>query len=307
MKLALVGCGAIARAQHVAALAGGTGFELVATVDPKATIPGFEGRHYADHSAMLAAEPEVEAVSVASPTGTHFPVARDALLAGRHVMLEKPPATTLGEIVELQRIAAEKGRVLVTSFHAQHNAAVERAREILAGHPPPASVSIEWREDFERWHGGQTWPWQPGGFGVFDPGINALSVLCHVMPTAEFLVQRARLRLPPGAATPALVEMRLAWEGGAGDAAFEWRRGGEDVWNITLRGAFGELLIRGVRTLLRDGAVIVPEGPDREYDGLYRTFRAAIAAGTPAVSLREMRIIEDAVAIAAVEHGGEAF
>ena len=307
MKLALVGCGAIARAQHVPALSGGTGFELVATVDPRSAVPGFEGRHYADHRAMLAAEPDVEAVSVASPTSTHFPVARDALLAGRHVMLEKPPATTLGEIVELQRIAAEKGRVLVTSFHAQHNAAVERAREILAGHPPPASVSIEWREDFERWHGGQAWPWQPGGFGVFDPGINALSVLCHVMPAAEFRVERARLRIPPGAATPALVEMRLAWEGGAVDSAFEWRRGGEDVWNITFHGAFGELLIRGVRTLLQDGAVIVPEGPDREYDGLYRAFRAAIAAGSPAVSLREMRIIEDAIAIAAVEHGGEAF
>ncbi|TPG60467.1 gfo/Idh/MocA family oxidoreductase [Roseomonas nepalensis] len=306
MKIALVGCGAIARSQHARALAGDTGFELVATVDPRATVPGFEGRHYTDHQAMLAAEPAVEAVSVASPTGTHFAVARDALLAGRHVMLEKPPATTLGEVVELQRLAAEKGRVLVTSFHAQHNAAVERAREILEGHPPPESITIEWREDFERWHGGQAWPWQPGGFGVFDPGINALSVLCHVMPAAEFRVERARLRLPPGAATPALVEMRLAWEGGAGDAAFEWRRGGEDVWNVTLNGAFGTLLIRGVRTLLQDGAVVVPEGPNLEYDGLYCAFRAAIAAGRSAVSLREMRIIEDALAVAAVEHGGEA-
>ena len=306
VRIALVGCGAIARAQHLPALSGGSGFELVATVDPHAGLPGFAGHHYADHRAMLAAEHGLEAVSVASPTGTHFAVARDALMAGRHVMLEKPPATTLGEVVELQRIAAERGRVLVTSFHAQHNAAVERAREIIATHALPESVSIEWREDFERWHGGQAWPWQPGGFGVFDPGINALSVLCHVMPGAGFRVERSRLRLPPGAATPALVEMRLAWEGGAGDAAFEWRRGGEDVWNITLRGAFGELLIRGVRTLLRDGAVILPAGPDVEYAGLYRSFRAAIAAGRSEVSLREMRIIEDAIAIAVVEHGGEA-
>lgn len=307
MKLALVGCGEIARAQHVPALSGDTGFELVATVDPKAGIEGFAGHHYADHRAMLDAEPAVEAVSVASPTGTHFAVARDAVLAGRHVMLEKPPATTLGELVELQQIAAAKGRVLVTSFHAQHNAAVERAREILARHPPPESVVIEWREDFERWHGGQAWPWQPGGFGVFDPGINALSVLCYLMPAVEFRVESAHLRLPPGAATPAAVDMRLAWEGGTGDVAFEWRKGGQDIWNITLRGAFGELLIEGVRTLLRDGAVILPRGPNVEYAELYRRFRAAIAAGQSEVSLREMRIIEDAVAIAAVEHGGESF
>ena len=306
MKLALIGCGAIARAQHVPALSGDTGFELVATADPHARIEGFAGHHYADHQEMLVAEPAVEAVSVASPTGTHFAVARDALLAGRHVLLEKPPATTLGEVVELQRIAAARGKVLVTSFHAQHNAAVERAREILEGHPPPTGVSIDWREDFERWHGGQTWPWQPGGFGVFDPGINALSVLCRVMAGAEFRVESAHLRLPPGAATPAAVDMRLAWEGGEGDAAFEWRRGGTDVWNVTLRGAFGELLIRGVRTLLRDGVAILPEGPNHEYDGVYRAFRAAIGAGRSEVSQRELRIIEDAIAIASVEHGGEA-
>ncbi|MFC0385360.1 Gfo/Idh/MocA family protein [Muricoccus vinaceus] len=307
MKLGLVGCGAIARAQHVPALLGGHSFDLVAMADPRATIPGFSGHHYADHRALLEAEPEVAAISVASPTGTHFPVARDALLAGRHVLLEKPPATTLAELEELRGIAAARGLVLVTSFHAQHNAAVERAREIMAGHPPPEHVAIEWREDFERWHGGQTWPWQPGGFGVFDPGINALSILCHLMPEAAFRVEEARFRVPPGAVTPAMVDMRLGWEGGAGQVAFEWRKGGQDVWDITLRGAFGELLVRGVRTLLLDGAVILPEGPNKEYAGVYRAFRAAIEAGRSDVSLREMRIVEDAMAVAVVQPGEVTF
>src|SRR3954469_8638316 len=74
-------------------------------------------RHYPDHRTMLAAEPELAAIAVCTPTFTHFEIARDALLAGKHTLLEKPPASTVAELVELQRIAAERGVVLCTSFH----------------------------------------------------------------------------------------------------------------------------------------------------------------------------------------------
>jgi predicted dehydrogenase len=233
------------------------------------------------------------------------------LNAGRHVLLEKPPTTTLGELTELQRIAEERKVVLVTSFHARHNMAVEEARRILAGRPPE-SILVEWREDFERWHGGQAWPWQPGGFGVFDPGINALSVLCHVLPDAGFRVEKARLRIPAEAATPSAVWMRLAWDGGAGDVQFEWRRGGEDIWNITLRSAAANhgvdtLLIRGVRSLLRGGEVICSSEEDQEYEGVYRNFRRSIAHGRSEVSLREMQMIEDAMFIAETEQSEQPF
>jgi predicted dehydrogenase len=313
-RIALVGCGEIARKQHARALsevASDTGFILVATADPEGGLPGFAGHHYADHRALLEGEPDVAAVSVASPTATHFAVARDALNAGRHVLLEKPPTTTLGELTELQRIAEERKVVLVTSFHARHNMAVEEARRILAGRPPE-SILVEWREDFERWHGGQAWPWQPGGFGVFDPGINALSVLCHVLPDAGFRVEKARLRIPAEAATPSAVWMRLAWDGGAGDVQFEWRRGGEDIWNITLRSAAANhgvdtLLIRGVRSLLRGGEVICSSEEDQEYEGVYRNFRRSIAHGRSEVSLREMQMIEDAMFIAETEQSEQPF
>ncbi len=315
--IALVGCGEIARKQHARFLLSGendTGLRLVATADPRGGLPGVD-RHYPDHRALLAAEPGVSAVAVASPTATHFPIARDALLAGKHVLLEKPPATTLDELLELRRIAAERGAVLFTAFHARHNPAVDLMRRILSGRRrPPEHVAIEWREDFERWHAGQTWPWRPGGFGVFDPGINALSILCHVLPDLEFRVERARFRVPAGAATPALVEMRLAWDGGGADVAFEWQTGGgEDVWDISASGPADEtgepetLVLRGVRTLLKDGAVLCSTGQDEEYAGVYRDFARAIEGGRSEVSLREMRIVEDATAIAEVERSEIAF
>lgn len=313
--IGLVGCGEIARNQHGPFLLGpgnDTGLRLVATADPRHRL-GDGPRHYADHRAMLQAEPAMAAVSIASPTGTHFAVARDALLAGRHVLLEKPPATTLAELEELARIAADRGRVLVTAFHARHNEAVARLRERLTGRPPPRRLRIEWREDFERWHAGQTWPWRPGGFGVFDPGINALSVLCHVLPALDFRVERARFRVPAGAATPALVEMNLAWDGGGPvEVAFEWRKGGEDVWDISVRsadeaGRTETLLLRNLRTLLRDGEEVLSSTEDEEYAGVYRDFRRAVESGASEVSQKELRIVEDATVVAEVERSEVAF
>lgn len=306
--IGLVGCGEITRTQHGPFLLGpanDTGLRLVATADPRQGL-GTGLRHYPDHRAMLDGEPALAAVSIASPTGTHFGVARDALLAGRHVLLEKPPTTTLAELEELAAIATEQGRVLVTSYHARHNEAVERLRERLAGRLPPRRIVIEWREDFHRWHAGQTWPWRAGGLGVFDPGINALSVLCHVLPGLPFHVQRARFRIPPGAETPAFVDMRLTWHGGDGQAVIEWRRGGEDVWDISIDsvdqdGRTEALLLRGVRTLLVDGAAVVTGGEDAEYAGVYRAFHDALERNESSISTQEMRLVEDATAAAEVE------
>jgi D-galactose 1-dehydrogenase len=47
-------------------------------------------------------------------------------------------------------------------------------------------VNVIWREDVRVWHPGQDWIWQPGGLGVFDPGINALSIITHILPARSF-------------------------------------------------------------------------------------------------------------------------
>ena len=41
---------------------------------------------------------------------------------------------------------------------------------------------VTWKEDVRHWHPGQQWIWEAGGFGVFDPGINALSIVTKIMP-----------------------------------------------------------------------------------------------------------------------------
>ena len=58
-----------------------------------------------------------------------------------------------------------------------HHAAREwlRTRELRRGR-------ITGKEDVHFWHPGQRWIFEPGGFGVFDPGINALSILTDILP-----------------------------------------------------------------------------------------------------------------------------
>jgi D-galactose 1-dehydrogenase len=77
---------------------------------------------------------------------------------------------------------------------------VEAARSWLAERRLSA-VRIDWREDVRRWHPGQAWIWEPGGLGVFDPGINALSIATRILPRAFFLTEGV-LRFPENRARP---------------------------------------------------------------------------------------------------------
>jgi len=97
-KIALAGIGKIARDQHIPALIASTEWELAATVSRHATVDGVEA--YDDFHAMLKSRPDIEAVSLCMPPVPRFDYAKAAILAGRHVMLEKPPGASLAEVVD---------------------------------------------------------------------------------------------------------------------------------------------------------------------------------------------------------------
>ncbi|MGH2998922.1 MAG: Gfo/Idh/MocA family protein, partial [Gaiellaceae bacterium] len=69
-------------------------------------------RMYSDFGELLA-DDEVSGVVIATPVPTHYALARSALAAGRHVLVEKPPAMRGVEIDELVALAAEKDLVLM--------------------------------------------------------------------------------------------------------------------------------------------------------------------------------------------------
>jgi len=74
---------------------------------------------------------DVDAVVIATPTVTHFELVREALRAGKHVLVEKPLATTLRDAEELCRLAEKQGRVLLVDHVFLYNSAVQRAKAYL--------------------------------------------------------------------------------------------------------------------------------------------------------------------------------
>lgn len=289
--IALLGIGKIARDQHIPAIAESSGFALAATVSRSGGVDGVENHN--DIAGLLAARPDIRAVSLCMPPVPRFDIATAALAAGKHVMLEKPPGATVSEVLKLERLTRAKGVTLFATWHSRHAAGVAQARAYLRD-AQIRYVQIDWKEDVRRWHPGQDWIWQAGGLGVFDPGINALSIMTEILPNPVHLTA-ATLAFPDNCETPIAAD--LAFAGPAGmtvDAVFDWRQEGPQSWNITVDTTHGQLrLTDGGATLLIDGMAQKAEGPG-EYPGLYHRFAELIEAGQSDVDISPLQHVADA-------------
>jgi predicted dehydrogenase len=81
-------------------------------------------------SAVLT-DPEVDAVIIATPAGTHFQIAREALLAGKHIFVEKPLATKASEVDVLAALAKEQKLVVMAGHTFIYNAAVRYVKKLI--------------------------------------------------------------------------------------------------------------------------------------------------------------------------------
>ena len=293
-RIAIVGYGKIAQDQHVPSIAGNPAFELAATVSRAGGapdgVPTFQRLED-----MLAADLGIQAVAICTPPSVRYEVARDCLAAGLHTLLEKPPGVTLGECEELARLAAEQGVALFTTWHAQYNPAVTAAAALLAGRRI-ASMRIVWREDVRKWHPGQQWIWAPGGFGVFDPGINALSIATKIFP-GTLILREAELLYPKNRETPIAASLRFASPsaGASLTAEFDWRHSGGEAWTIEIQPEGGEtlLLADGGSRLLVGGEECAGHGPG-EYPAIYEHFADLLRTGASHIDLAPLRLSADA-------------
>lgn len=291
IRLGLVGLGKIARDQHIPAIAETPGIELVAVASPGAQAEGLAC--YEDIDAMLAGEPTLDAVVMCQPPQARYAAARAALLAGKHVFLEKPPGATLSEVESLIALAGQRGVSLFAGWHSRHAAAVDQAAEWLAA-TTIHRVEIAWKEDVRVWHPGQAWIWQPGGFGVFDPGINALSILTRILPEPVRIIA-AHLEVPANCAAPIAARLHMETTSGVPvDADFDFRQTGTHCWDVRIETAAGELLLAMGGNALTIVGVSQPSMPDREYATLYCRFVELVGTGQSEVDLAPLRLVADA-------------
>lgn len=294
IRLALVGLGKIARDQHLPAVTASADFELLCGASPEGQCP--TGHTYPSVEAMLEAEPAIQAVALCQPPQARFEAARAALAAGKHVLLEKPPGATLGELQALADMARKRSLTLFTAWHSRYAAGVAPAKAWLEGRRI-RSAAVIWREDVRVWHPGQRWIWRPGGLGVFDPGINALSIATVLLPRLR--LTRAALSFPANQEAPIAAELALQIEdGGQVVADFDFRQTGEQTWDIRIQTDAGELqLAEGGARLAIDG-VAQPLPPTAEYPRLYAHFAELIHEGRSEIDARPLELVADAFLLA---------
>ncbi|MEA3040019.1 MAG: D-galactose 1-dehydrogenase [Sphingomonadales bacterium] len=294
IRVGIIGYGKIARDQHAPAMRADPRFEIVATVSRGGR--GMEGLPcFPSHTEMLAKVEALDAVAICTPPTVRYAIARDCLAAGKHSLLEKPPGISLGEVEALAGMADEKQVTLFTTWHAQHNPAVPAAADALKGKTVKA-MRIAWREDVRKWHPGQQWIWEAGGFGVFDPGINALSIATRIFPGTLFM-REAELSFPENKQAPIAARLRMAGTGteAAIEAEFDWRHSGNEAWTIEIATEAGEtlLLSEGGAKLSIDGRDTGATGPG-EYPSIYAEFAELVQARRSLVDLAPLRLAAEA-------------
>ncbi|MBB4425534.1 D-galactose 1-dehydrogenase [Bradyrhizobium sp. CIR48] len=291
LRIAIVGFGKIARDQHVGAIAAVPGAALAAIASRNASLPGLP--HFATIEELLEKGPPIDAVSLCTPPQVRRAQAAAALAAGKHVMLEKPPGIGVAELDPLIAMAAEAKRTLFATWHSRHAPAVEPARQWLTERRIK-SVHISWKEDVRVWHPGQGWIWEPGGLGVFDPGINALSILTRILPKPVF-VTAAELAFPANCQAPIAANLTLTdIDGLAVTAEFDFRQTGPQSWDIVVETDQGRMTLSSGGARMEVDGKVLAEAPDEEYRGLYRRFVELAATGASDVDLTPLRLVADA-------------
>jgi D-galactose 1-dehydrogenase len=297
VRIGLVGVGKIARDQHIPVLEDRLDFQLVATTSRHNHIDGVV--NFRDVRDMLA-RTALDAVAICTPPQHHFDAALASLEAGKHVLLEKPPCRTLAEFDCLAAFAAQEKLTLFQSWHSRFAPAVALATQTLRGHKI-SSAAVTWKEDVRRWHPGQSWIWEAGGFGIFDPGVNALSILTRILPD-EIFVTEARLSVPSNCQAPIAANLALRSVSGiAVTAALDFRQTGDQIWEIRFETDMGEVLLsEGGGRLFVDGREMKHNNAPHahaEYAPLYDHFAELIRTGQSDADSGPFRLVADAFLI----------
>jgi D-galactose 1-dehydrogenase len=298
IRIGLVGVGKIARDQHIPAIAANPALSFAAAASRHAQVSGVA--NFPTVAAMLEGAPDLDAVAICTPPQAHYEAAKLALAMGKHVLLEKPPCTSMAQLQNLIKLAGENRATLYQTWHSQHAHGVAPAERLLRSRQLN-SVRVTWKEDVRQWHPGQLWIWQPGGFGVLDPGINALSILTKIIAEPLF-AKSASLFVPSNCATPIAAELELATDSGVPVfASLDFRHTGTQTWDIELATDGGPITLSAGGGRLAVGNEAVARAPGalaNEYEAIYARFAELIASGQSEVDVRPLQLVADIFLVA---------
>lgn len=223
---------------------------------------------YSDLDALLR-DPRVEAVFIASPNALHAAQTLAAARAGKHVLVEKPMATTLADAVAMVRACRDAGVKLGVGYHLRQHPGHRETRRLIAqgvlgpvalaqgqwgfgvrgqDRPPPRSGLRQWWDDPELMGGAST---------MMGTGVHVIDLLRFVL--GQEVVEVAALTDGQTAEHPLeqLVTMVLRFDHGTLATMCCGRRLPDSRNDLTVYGSLGRITVRAALWEARQGALEV--------------------------------------------------
>ncbi len=302
IRIGVVGLGKIAQSQHLPTILNNPNFELAFVVD-RAVKLDLGVVSYSSLKEALDHESDFDAISICTSPQVRFELFE--MLLGRDcaILLEKPAAANYEIAREIQLRADASEACIFATWHSRFAAHTDAAKAWVSEHEIQ-SGRIEWRENAAKWHPGQDWIWRDGGFGVFDPGMNALSILTKIMPV-RWSVKSAELRIPSNVETPNFADFTLRHEHAEIACAFEFHEHDKDVWTIALQATNGntlELSGGGASLRINDGAVS-SNITATEYERIYDHFCDLVHTSSSDCDLSPLQLIEEVFLASKISSG----
>lgn len=135
IRVGIIGCGSIAKHRHLPEYARNEQVEIVAVCDivenrVNEFATQYEAKAYTNYEELLA-DPNVDAVSVCTPNYLHAPVSIAALNAGKHVLCEKPMATSRVEAEKMIEAAKNSSKKLMIAHNQRFVPSHQKARQLI--------------------------------------------------------------------------------------------------------------------------------------------------------------------------------
>ena len=136
VKVGIIGCGSIAKYRHFPEYQVHSNVEVIAVCDvvperAQAVAQTYGVKAYTDYIDLLN-DKEINAVSICTPNVFHAPMTIAALQAGKHVLCEKPMATTIEEAKQMNEAATQSGKILMIGHNQRFVPSHQKAKEMIA-------------------------------------------------------------------------------------------------------------------------------------------------------------------------------
>jgi predicted dehydrogenase len=315
LNLGIIGYGNIGKLQwKILTLSDQTDFRVSAVSDLNPYSIPAGTKFYQDYHQLLA-DPDISAVSICTPPDSHFAIAKNALMAGKHVLVEKPPALNVEQCRSLIDLAKDSNKTLFMAFHARYHSAVEAAKLALKN-KNIRRIVVTYKEYVLNYHSVDNWVFNPlisGGGVLMDSGINALSVINEILSdNPGFKVSRVKFVQADGFNVEVQASISFKFNSnGSGIITMDWLHQGPEVRRILFTTSEGDSFTVDIvsNTLSLNGKIIFKENVNSisvdqvsEYRSVYKDFVSHIALHKSLTSTKELLFIHEAYSFASVQN-----